>query len=189
MKKIILASGSPRRKEILTSMGVEFDVVKSDIDEKSSDGTKPNILAMALAFEKANSVAINNVNDFVLGADTIVAIDGIVLGKPRDKDEATKFLKLLSGRTHEVITGFSIICLNEKIKIIDCEVSEVKFKKLSDIEIDEYVNDDEPYDKAGGYAIQGKASKFIESYHGDYDNIVGIPKDKLKKYLLNFGVL
>lgn len=189
MKKIILASGSPRRLKILNDMGVDCEVIKSQIEEISSTELNPQILAMSLAFEKAHSVASSYPGDLILGADTIVSIDGKILGKPKDKEEATEFIKRLSGKIHDVITGFCLISIDENIKLVDYEISHVKFKPLFDEEIESYVKTDEPYDKAGGYAIQGKGNDLVESFSGEYENIVGLPKEKLQVYLKRFGVI
>lgn len=189
MKKIILASNSPRRVEILKDMGIDFQVIPSRIEEKNSIDMSPESLAMSLSFMKAFSVAIEYKSELVLGADTIVELNGNILGKPKDKHEAGQFLRMLSGNSHRVITGFSIISINKEIKITDYEVSLVKFRNLTDAEIEEYISTDEPYDKAGGYAIQGVSSKFVENFSGDYNNIVGLPKDCVKKYLIKLGVI
>lgn len=183
---IILASNSARRKKLLEKCGIEFEVIASDIEEKVNIDIKPKELCISFAFEKAYDVAQRNPDRFVIGADTAVEIDGRILGKPEDKAEAIKFLKLLSGREHSVITGFAIINLSKNIKIADYEESKVLFKTLSDDEIEDYVSSTEPYDKAGGYAIQGEAGKFVESYHGDYDNIVGLPTEKVIEVLKRF---
>ncbi|NLM06419.1 MAG: septum formation protein Maf [Tissierellia bacterium] len=189
MKKIILASGSPRRVEILKGLGANFQIIPAEIEEKTSLNLSPESLAMSLSFMKAYSVGSKYPDEFVLGADTIVELEGKILGKPKDKDEARKFLQMLSGNGHRVITGFTIISINENIKIADFEVSIVTFKALQDLEIEEYISTEEPYDKAGGYAIQGMAKKFIESYSGCYNNIVGLPDECLKKYLVKIGAI
>lgn len=176
---IILASASPRRKEILENINVKFDIVKSDIDEVILEDELPPQVVMRLAFEKSMDVAKSNQESLVIGADTIVVFNNIILGKPKDKEDARNTIKLLSGNTHEVITGISLINLSANKKIIDYVVSKVKFKDLSEDDINDYINTGESLDKAGAYGIQGYGSLLIEEIQGDYFNIVGLPISKL----------
>ncbi|MDB8790199.1 Maf family protein [Romboutsia sp. 1001216sp1] len=176
---IILASASPRRKEILENINVKFDIVKSDIDEVILEDELPPQVVMRLAFEKSMDVAKSNQESLVIGADTIVVFNNTILGKPKDKEDAINTIRLLSGNTHEVITGISLINLSANKKIIDYVVSKVKFKDLSEDDINDYINTGESLDKAGAYGIQGYGSLLIEEIQGDYFNIVGLPISKL----------
>ena len=172
MKKIILASASPRRKELLTTAGVEFEVLVSEADETIPEGTAPRDAAMMTAEKKALAVAENR-DGIVIGADTIVVIDDKILGKPKDEADAFGMLRLLSGREHEVITG---VCITDGEKTEKfAQVSKVRFYDLTDDEITAYVATKEPMDKAGAYGIQGKGCVLVESIEGDYFNIVGLP--------------
>ena len=172
MKNIILASASPRRKELLTTAGVEFEVLVSEADETIPEGTAPRDAAMMTAEKKALAVAENR-DGIVIGADTIVVIDGKILGKPKDEADAFGMLRLLSGREHEVITG---VCITDGEKTEKfAQVSKVRFYDLTDDEITAYVATKECNDKAGAYGIQGKGCVLVESIEGDYFNIVGLP--------------
>jgi septum formation protein len=172
MKKIILASASPRRKELLTTAGVEFEVLVSEADETIPEGTAPRDAAMMTAEKKSLAVAENR-DGIVIGADTIVVIDDKILGKPKDEADAADMLRLLSGREHEVITG---VCITDGEKTEKfAQVSKVRFYDLTDDEITAYVATKEPMDKAGAYGIQGKGCVLVESIEGDYFNIVGLP--------------
>ena len=172
MKKIILASASPRRKELLTTAGVEFEVLVSEADETIPEGTAPRDAAMMTAEKKSLAVAENR-DGIVIGADTIVVIDDKILGKPKDEADAFGMLRLLSGREHEVITG---VCITDGEKTEKfAQVSKVRFYDLTDDEITAYVATKEPMDKAGAYGIQGKGCVLVESIEGDYFNIVGLP--------------
>jgi septum formation protein len=176
---IILASASPRRKEILGNTNVKFSVIESKIDEVILDNEKPQATVMRLAFEKSLSVAKKNSSDLIIGADTVVVVDGKILGKPKNMCEAEEMLNLLSNKTHQVITGISLINLEENKKVIDFEVSYVKFKDLSKEDIKNYLNTNEYLDKAGAYAVQGYGALLIDKIEGDYFNIVGLPISKL----------
>lgn len=173
MKKIILASASPRRKELLTVAGVKFDVITKDVDESVPIGTEPHEAAVMTAKKKALAVAVENNGAVVIGADTIVVANGKILGKPKDKKDAFDMLKMLSGKEHKVITGVCMVCGN-RIKSFE-KTSSVRFYSLSDKEIEEYIETGEPMDKAGSYGIQGKGCTLVESIDGDYFNIVGLP--------------
>ena len=180
MNTIILASSSPRREELLLKYNLNPIIVKFSIEEKISPDETVEQIAMALAFEKANQVAKEHGNgEIVIGADTIVACEGKILGKPRDKKEATDMLKLLSNREHEVVTGISIIKSNSNIKVMDYERTIVKFRKLTDDKIRNYVNTGECLDKAGSYGIQGIGGILVEKINGCYFNVVGLPLYKL----------
>jgi septum formation protein len=180
---IILASASPRRKEILENANVKFDIIKSTIDEVILDQELPSQVVMRLAFEKCMDIASKNESDLVIGADTIVVLDNIILGKPKDKEDATSMIKKLSGKTHQVITGISLVNLNVNKKIIDYVVSNVKFKDLSEEDIKDYIQTNESLDKAGAYGIQGYGAMLVEEIQGDYFNIVGLPISRLSDLL------
>ncbi len=173
MSRIILASSSPRRKELLTTSGVEFEIIVKEVDETVPEGTKPDVAAVMTASKKANAVARENIDAVVIGADTIVVCDDKILGKPRNEEHAKEILKMLSGREHEVITGVCLI-KGEKINSF-AKVSKVRFYELTDAEIESYVATKECMDKAGAYGIQGLGCTLVESIEGDYFNIVGLP--------------
>ncbi|NMB26870.1 MAG: septum formation inhibitor Maf [Tissierellia bacterium] len=180
MNKIILASSSPRRKELLLKYNLKPIIVKSSIKEKISPNETTEQIAMALAFEKANQVGMKyNQGEIVIGADTIVAYEGKVLGKPKGEEDAKYMLKSLSGREHEVITGISIIKSNSNLRIIDYERTIVKFRKLTDRKIENYIKTKEYIDKAGAYGIQGVGGILVERISGCYFNVVGLPLYKL----------
>ncbi|HTP88663.1 MAG TPA: Maf family protein [Bryobacteraceae bacterium] len=181
---LVLASRSPRRAEILRAAGVPFVVRAADIHEERRDGESPIGYARRLAMDKAAAVATEP-GDVVLGADTIVVVDDVVLEKPADADDARRMLGLLSGRGHEVITA---ICLRSRFRsVVDAAVTRVVFGPLSAAEIEAYVASGEPIDKAGAYAIQGLASKYIERIEGDYFNVVGLPVSLVFRHLKQFG--
>lgn len=173
MKKIILASASPRRKELLEIAGLEFEICVKEVDETIPKGTLPPIAAELTATKKALATAAEHPNDIVIGADTIVVDGGKILGKPHGKEDATAMLSMLSGKEHTVITGVCIACKG-KTEVFHRE-SKVKFYPLSEKEIADYVATGEPMDKAGAYGIQGKGSLLVEGIEGDYFNIVGLP--------------
>ena len=175
--KVILASNSPRRIELLRGAGFECEVVPSGIDEGSpSPSEPPEAYARRLARAKALSVAASSPsNSLVLGADTIVAIDRLILGKPAGPFDATRMLRLLSGRTHKVITAICLVRAPDEIATLEHEITFVTFADLDEDEIRAYVASHEPYDKAGAYAIQGLASKFVTRISGCYFNVVGLP--------------
>ena len=180
---IILASASPRRKEILENVNLKFTVIASDIEEVILENEPPKDLVMRLAFEKCMDVAIKNKDDLVICADTIVVLDNKVLGKPKNEEDAYNMIKSLSNKKHQVITGISLINLNSDKKVIDYVVSEVTFKDLSDELIRDYISTNESLDKAGAYGIQGYGSLLVESINGDYFNIVGLPISKISNLL------
>ena len=179
--KLVLASKSPRRSEILKNAGYDFMVRVADADETIPDGTKPEDAVVFLAARKA--VAVDRADDeTVLGADTIVVLDDKILGKPKDREDAYNMLKSLSGRVHSVFTG---VCIIENGKSMTfAEETQVEFLPLSDEDIYKYIDTNDCYDKAGAYGIQGYASKFIRRINGDYFNVVGLPISAIfKKFL------
>lgn len=180
---LVLASSSPRRQELLRNAGFEFRVQAAGIVEQPSEGEMPEDYARRLAHEKALAVWSNNSSELVLGADTVVVVDGTILEKPKDADDARRMLCLLSGRRHEVITGVSLVGgekyssqgLTPASQDTGSERTLVTMDKISEQEIADYVADGEPMDKAGAYAIQGVASRWIAHIEGDYFNVVGLP--------------
>ena len=180
---IILASASPRRKEILENANVKFSIVSSSIEETTLADESPCQMAMRLAFEKGIDVASRKRSDLVISADTIVVLSNTVLGKPKDEKDAKKMISLLSGKTHQVITGISLIHLDSNKKIIDYVISNVKFKDLSEADINDYIKTKESLDKAGAYGIQGYGALLVEEIHGDYFNIVGLPISRVSDLL------
>lgn len=185
MGKIILASSSPRRKEILEKYNLNPITVGAKIQEKQFEGERPEQIAMALAFEKGFYVSNSFNNDeIIIGADTIVVLGDKILGKPKDEEDAFQILRLLSGKVHHVITGISIIKAGSNIKVIDYETTLVKFRELEDEQIIRYIHTKEPMDKAGAYGIQGFGQILVEKIDGCYSNVVGLPIVKLE-YLLN----
>lgn len=185
MNKIILASGSPRRRELMQMVGYQFDVVVADIDETIDCNNDLVKEIEKLSFRKANAVFVEHSDNIVIGSDTIVKIDNEVLGKPKSIMDAKLMLHKLSNRTHQVVTAVTILS-KDKQETFSC-ITDVTFYELSDEEIDEYVNSVEPLDKAGAYAIQGRGSEFVKSINGDYYTVVGLPiaevYHRLKKYL------
>ncbi|GFN34479.1 Maf family protein [Tepidimicrobium xylanilyticum] len=180
MKKVVLASASPRRKELLLKFNIEPIIIESKIEERISPNETAEQIAMALSFEKANKVAKELKNDeIVIGADTIVVFEDKILGKPKSPEEGMTMLKLLSGKKHEVITGIAIIQANSNKKIIDFEKTVVKFRNLTNEKIKNYINTGEYIDKAGGYAIQGLGGVLVEYIEGCYYNVIGLPIYKL----------
>ncbi|MGF0095493.1 nucleoside triphosphate pyrophosphatase [Peptoniphilus sp. SGI.035] len=183
MEKIILASNSPRRREILSNF-IDFDVISKEINEVKDDSFSPCITVTALAFEKGIEVAKEHIDKIILSADTLVELNGLLLGKPKNREEAREMIKSLSGKTHAVYTGYGIFKLSEKIKYVSYEKSNVKFYDLSDDEIEKYLDTLEYKDKAGAYGIQGKGSLLVEKIEGDYYNIVGFPIGMINRDLI-----
>lgn len=181
--EIILASASPRRKEILQNTKLKFEIQKSNIQEVVLENESPINMVVRLAYEKAFDVAQNNREKLVIGADTIVVLDDEVLGKPKDKNEAYQMIKKLSNKTHKVITGISLINLKQGVVVNDYVVSLVTFKNLSEDSIKDYINTNESLDKAGAYGIQGYGALLVDNIQGDYFNIVGLPISKLSDLL------
>ncbi|UZQ83844.1 nucleoside triphosphate pyrophosphatase [Thermoanaerobacter sp. RKWS2] len=177
--KIVLASKSPRRRELLSNLGLDFEVIESNVEEFSNE-KHPSRYVMDLSFNKAMLVAKKLKEEaIVIGADTIVVIGDKVLGKPKDRDEAYIMLKSLQGRVHTVYTGITIVRTEDFKYVSDFEETKVWIKKLQDEEIFNYIDTGECYDKAGAYAIQGFGALIVEKIVGDYFNVVGLPISKL----------
>lgn len=183
--KIILASGSPRRRELLQNMGISFEIDVSDVDETAS-GTPAKRVA-TLAERKARAVGMRHSSGLILGADTLVALDGRVMGKPVDDADAARMLHSLSGRTHHVLTGVCLYNAANGESKVAVESTGVRFRELTDKEIYDYVATGEPRDKAGAYAIQGGAASFVVEYDGSYSNVVGLPVERLQQMLREMG--
>ena len=173
LPKLILASGSPRRAEILRSVGWEFTKVVPDVDESQFPGESAEDYVQRLAKTKADAVAVRSEEDVILGADTTVVIDDQILGKPLDLDDARRMLRLLSGRRHEVLTGVAVI--QNGTTSVGLQRTGVKFTELSEKEVEFLAEMGDPLDKAGAYAVQAQAALFIEGIEGDYWNVVGLP--------------
>lgn len=186
--KIILASTSPRRLELLRGLGLKVKVVGSRVRESKFSIKNPEKLVNTLALTKAQEVASRIKDGLVIGADTIVVLRGKILGKPKDSREAKSMLRELSGKTHEVLTGLAVIDASSGKTMVDFVRTKVKFRKLTDEEIANYVAADKPFDKAGAYAIQEKAGLFVERIDGCYFNVVGLPLARLAEILRKFNI-
>lgn len=178
---LILASASPRRSELLRNAGITFTIEPAHIPEQALPGEPPLKYAQRLAREKAREIFERNSDNVVLGADTVVVVDEHLLEKPTDEQDAVCMLRLLAGRTHKVITGVCVIATGYEQTA--AEVTEVQFSHLSEQEIAEYVATGEPMDKAGAYAIQGRASRWAERINGCYFNVVGLPVPRVYRML------
>lgn len=184
MPKIILASASPRRKELMELVGYDFEVICADIVEVVPEEAMPQEVVMSLALQKAQAVAAEHKEAVVIGSDTVVALDGKILGKPHSEQEACEMLRSLSGRTHKVFTGVAIVC-GGKVKNFFDE-TDVEFYSLGDDEIKKYVATGEPTDKAGAYGIQGKGSVLVKRINGDFFSVMGLPIAKLYREMSDF---
>lgn len=187
MKKplFVLASKSPRRSELLENLGVEFTIAVSDIDEsKIPKDLPPKLYVQELAVLKGTAIGAGcGAGRFVIAADTVVVCDDEIIGKPTDEADARRMLKMMSGRVHEVYTGFSVTDSTSGMTASGYEVTKVRFRELSNEEIDGYIKSGAPFDKAGGYGIQGRASLFVEGIDGDYFNVVGLPLNALNELM------
>ncbi len=191
MNKLVLASASPRRRELLNNLGVNFEVVISETDEDVvSADIEPRLYVQELALLKASGsakkIGKRLFSDLlVISADTVVVSDNLILGKPSDAEDAKRMLRNLSGKTHQVMTGICIFRISDGFSVCDTVISDVTFKELSDEMIDLYVQSGESLDKAGAYGIQGMGSLLCEKLEGDYFNVVGLPVSKLYDILKN----
>lgn len=188
--RLVLASASPRRRRLLAGLGVPFEARATDSDETPVAGESPRELVVRLALAKARAAA--RPGEIALGADTEVALDGRVLGKPADADDARRMLQRLSGRAHDVWSGVALVAVASDGapagEWSDARLTRVRFRALGDAEIDAYVASGDPFDKAGAYAIQGGASGFVAGVDGDVDNVVGLPLGLVRELLTAAGV-
>ncbi len=187
-RKIVLASSSPRRRELLALTGLSFTVDPSSYEEELVSAVKPRLLARRLSSEKAKAVAKKYRNALIIAADTFIAYRNHLMGKPHTENEAIRMLGILNGRPHSVITGFTIIDTFTAKKLSRSVETKVWFRKLTKKEIISYVKTGEPLDKAGAYAIQGLGSLIVEKIEGDYFNVIGLPLSALGETLKKFGV-
>lgn len=186
---LILASRSPRRHYLLKQAGLVFDVVPSKIDESTVSAEHAVSFVQTLARHKAEEIANRHPQSWVIGADTIVLIDNTILGKPEGQSAARSMLQRLSGQTHQVYTGFTICCRDRGRQITDTVCTDVTFKTLSDDEIEWYITSDEPFDKAGAYAIQGLGTFLVKRINGSYTNVVGLPVCEVIEILIQESVI
>jgi septum formation protein len=185
----ILASKSPRRHYLLTQAGLEFQVIPSTIDENKFPLSDPETYVQELATAKARDIAQKHPKSWVIGADTIVLINETILGKPRSKNQARAMLQQLSGKTHQVLTGYCICCESRQVLFSETVTTSVLFKQLSEDEIEWYIGSDEPFDKAGAYAIQGLGTFLVKAINGSYTNVVGLPVCEVIEFLIKQGVM
>ncbi|MDY6793003.1 MAG: Maf family protein [Thermodesulfobacteriota bacterium] len=186
--RLILASMSPRRSYLLEQAGLRFTVIPSGFDENLISPSTPESYVKALAEAKATDISRKYPESWVIGADTIVVINGTILGKPDSKQQARTMLKSLSGKTHQVYTGYCICCRAKEIVFLDTVKTDVLFKNLSDREVEWYINTSEPFDKAGAYAIQGLGTFIVKSIKGSYTNVVGLPVCEVIEFLIQQSV-
>jgi septum formation protein len=200
--KLILASSSPRRQELIRMLDLPYEIKPSHVDENIAHDIPPENVVKELAFRKASATAENISNStpekpscehpstdtIIIGADTIVVVDGHILGKPRHDDEAFTMLQMLQGRTHHVVSGVACIGISSGKKLTACRQTAVTMKPLSDASIRAYIKTEEPMDKAGAYAVQGIGATFVEHLDGDYFNVVGLPLSLLSDMLAEFDV-
>lgn len=185
--QIILASGSPRRRQLLEQIGLTFTVRASDVDETVAPGAAPADMVEALSLRKGEAVAaLSAPGELILAADTVVALDGAILGKPHSAEEAVSMLTALSGRTHQVYTGVTL--LRDGERLTEHEITSVTFRTLTGPEIAAYVRTGEPMDKAGAYGIQGYGALLVDRLEGDYFNVMGLPLCRLGRMFRHFGV-
>ena len=186
MRRFVLASASPRRKEILENAGFTFEIIVSDTDENISEDFSPSETVEELAKRKAQSVLVENQDAVVFGCDTVVAVDGKILGKPKDAEDAFNMIKMLSGKVHTVSTGVCI-CSSDKMSVFS-NTTEVEFYPLSDDTIRSYIATGEGKDKAGSYGIQGYGCVLVKEIKGDYFSVMGLPVSESARVLADFGI-
>lgn len=189
--KLILASSSPRRAEILRHAGFSFEIRPTHVDESLRPGERPADYVLRLARAKAQAAAEDEIifgeSAYVIGADTVVVAEGELLGKPAKTEDARRMLFRLRGKTHEVLTGLSILAIPEAKRVDHVETTRVTFLKISDQEVEEYISSGEPFDKAGAYGIQGIGGRFVERIEGCYFNVMGLPVSRLWGFLRGLG--
>ncbi|MCA1056317.1 Maf family protein [Rossellomorea aquimaris] len=187
MSNLILASQSPRRKELLQQIQLSFSVMKSDVNESFAPHMRPHDVVMELALRKARVISQTHAESYVLGSDTVVTKGDLILGKPNSAEEARTMLSMLSGETHSVYTGVAIVKGDNQSLFY--EKTDVTFWELSPREIDEYIASGEPFDKAGSYGIQGLGAKLVKEIQGDYFSVVGLPLSRVYRVLREMGYL
>lgn len=188
MKNIILASSSPRRHELLSRTGIKFIADPGDYEEVHDLSLSPEQLVRKLSFEKARNVTRKHLDAIIIGADTVISLDGQVFGKPHTPERAREMLRTLSNRYHDVLTGVTVMTSDNWSMSTGIERTRVYFRALRDEEINAYVANGEPLEKAGAYAIQGGAGKFVDRFEGDYSNILGFPLPLLRRMLREFEI-
>ena len=187
--RLILASKSPRRRYLLEQAGLEFSIIPSNFEENSIPLSSPESYVKRLAEAKAKDISQRYSDSWVIGADTIVFIDNTILGKPGSRPEARKMLRSLSGKTHQVLTGYCICCEATDRLFSETIITDVCIKELTELQINWYIDSGEPFDKAGAYAIQGIGSFLVKRIHGSYTNVVGLPVCEILEFLINEGVV
>ena len=188
-QKIILASKSSRRKQLLSRILDDFKIINSNLDESKIKIDDPAKYCRNLSYLKAKTVSKNFKNDIIIGADTIVFLNNTILEKPKDYNEAFNMLKRLSGQTHTVFTGVTILSINNKVNINFSEKTNVTFYDISDNQIDWYIKNNNPYDKAGSYGIQDGSQLFVKAINGNYENVIGLPISKIYRYFIELKVI
>ena len=188
-QKIILASKSSRRKQLLSRILDDFKIINSNLDESKIKIDDPAKYCRNLSYLKAKTVSKNFKNDIIIGADTIVFLNNTILGKPKDYNEAFNMLQRLSGQTHTVFTGVTILSINNKVNINFSEKTNVTFYDISDNQIDWYIKNNNPYDKAGSYGIQDGSQLFVKAINGNYENVIGLPISKIYRYFIELKVI
>lgn len=186
-KKIILASASPRRKELLSQIGVTFEIVKAEGEEHITSSV-PAEVVKELSMQKAKEVAAKCDGSIIIGADTVVSVEGRILGKPKDKADAIQMLHLLQGKKHQVITGVTVLFQDGTKALSFAEVTDVHLYPMTDTQIERYIATGEPMDKAGAYGIQGRFAAYVLGIEGDYNNVVGLPVGRLYQEILSKGI-
>ncbi|MCB2182886.1 MAG: septum formation inhibitor Maf [Desulfobulbaceae bacterium] len=189
IRQLVLASASPRRQRFLKELGLKFDVQVSSVDEELLPGESPKNYVLRLAIEKGQGVMLQRPEAFVLAADTVVVLEGQILGKPSGCDDAVNMLLMLSGRWHEVWTGFCICCRSEKMRIVKAVRTKVLFRSLNRALCEAYALTGEPLDKAGSYGLQGRGGFLVDRIEGSYSNVIGLPVAEVVAELLSAGVV
>jgi len=188
-KPLILASASPRRQRFLTDLGLSFTCLPAEIDETPKTGETPIAFALRLAMAKAETIAEQHPQAYVIGSDTVVTLNNLILGKPADAAHALDILRSLQGKTHQVITGLSLTCLQDNCFENLTRTTSVTFAAFSDSILRAYIKTDEPMDKAGAYGIQGKGSFLVRTIQGSCSNVIGLPVNTCTSLLLQYGVI
>ncbi|WP_341864983.1 Maf family protein [Desulfofustis glycolicus] len=189
VKPLVLASASPRRKRMLTELGLHFRICPASLDERPKEGEDPGDYVCRIAEEKARMVGVNFASEWILAADTTVVLDSEALGKPRDSEEAVTMLCRLAGREHFVLTGFTLYCRRESFCHVDCVATRVRFAPFGRQLARAYVRTGESLDKAGGYGIQGKGGMLVAAIDGSYSNVVGLPLAEISDLLTELGII